>query len=215
MRWFPTLMCAALLPCAALTACNRPDHSEPVQPIVSNSPPVVTPAAPAAPSTSTSSTSSASAANNGTSATSADQAIPPYPAKLDDRSTAIELIRSYYNAINRHEYARAHGYWNEGSAVKPLADFQRGFSDTAYVDVEFGNVSGDAGMSQRWASVPVVLVATTNGGATRWFGGCYVTHLTVPEVQNTPTPEPMTIDRAKVTAAGNLSAARRLAVCDL
>lgn len=208
MRWFSTLMCAALLPCAALTACNRPDPSEPVQPIASNVPAVVTPEAPVSPSTDAAQPSDKDATDP---APVADAA--PTPAKLDDRSTAVNLIRSYYNAINRHEYSRAHDYWNKGSAVQPLADFKRGFYDTAYVDVEFGEVTSDAGMSQRWSSVPVVLSVTTTAGRTRWFGGCYVTHLTVPEVQNTPPPEPMSIDRAKMTAAGNLSAARKLAIC--
>ena len=27
------------------------------------------------------------------------------PAYLDDRSTAASLVRSFYNAVNRHEYA--------------------------------------------------------------------------------------------------------------
>ncbi len=30
---------------------------------------------------------------------------------LDDRSTPIQVLKSYYNAINRQEYVRAYSYW--------------------------------------------------------------------------------------------------------
>src|SRR5581483_8982233 len=35
---------------------------------------------------------------------------------IDDRSTATQLVRSYFNAINRREYARAYSYWESGPA---------------------------------------------------------------------------------------------------
>jgi hypothetical protein len=49
-----------------------------------------------------------------------------------------KAILSYYNAINRHEYARAYGYWETPGApngVTPVfADFVRGYANTASVE---------------------------------------------------------------------------------
>ena len=39
---------------------------------------------------------------------------------MDDRSDAVALIRSYYNALSRKEFSRAWSYWGD---EKPAADF--------------------------------------------------------------------------------------------
>src|SRR5579883_2967803 len=43
---------------------------------------------------------------------------PPAPAPLDDRSSATQIVLSYYNALNLHDYQRAYGYL---SPLSPLA----------------------------------------------------------------------------------------------
>ena len=40
-------------------------------------------------------------------------ALAAEPAYLDDRSDAGALVRSFYNALNRHEYSRAWSYFGE------------------------------------------------------------------------------------------------------
>ena len=50
-------------------------------------------------------------------------AQPPY---MDDRSTAASLVRSYYNAINRQEYARAYTYFGDSNAPQSYASFAAG-----------------------------------------------------------------------------------------
>ena len=39
------------------------------------------------------------------------------PAYLDDRSTPEAVISSFYNAIDRQEYARAWSYYEDGQGV--------------------------------------------------------------------------------------------------
>ena len=129
---------------------------------------------------------------------------------FDDRSDAQNLIRSYYNAINRKEYSRAWKYWDESSSVQPYETFKQGFADTASVEVTLGGVSTDAGMSQRWTTVPTALKVTHTDGRTEWFGGCYVTHLTVPEVQDNDKFKPMTIAKARMVSADSRDTALKV-----
>ncbi|HVY51583.1 MAG TPA: hypothetical protein VHA07_08475, partial [Devosia sp.] len=44
-------------------------------------------------------------------------ALAAPPAYLDDRSTPEAVIASFYNAINRQEYARAWSYYEDGEGV--------------------------------------------------------------------------------------------------
>ena len=79
---------------------------------------------------------------------------------LDDRSDAVQVVRSVYNAVNRHEYARSYSYWEPEAAAEqlpPYAAFKAGYQETASVELETGTVTGDAGARQLYYRVPVVL----------------------------------------------------------
>lgn len=54
------------------------------------------------------------------------------PAPFDDTSTPAGTLKSFYNALDRHDYARAYTYlgYDDGHT---LADFTRGYTDTAAV----------------------------------------------------------------------------------
>ena len=74
------------------------------------------------------------------------QPIPsPAPNYFDNRSNAVVALQSYFNAINRQEYARAYGYWESASAAGSFAQFQAGYADTQSVLLTTGAVTGDAG----------------------------------------------------------------------
>src|SRR5258706_16448371 len=81
-------------------------------------------------------------------------AVPNY---FDNRGNAVVALQSYFNAINRREYARAYGYWESAAAVGPFAAFQAGYADTQSVLLTTGAVTGDAGAGQRHFTVPVIL----------------------------------------------------------
>ena len=86
-------------------------------------------------------------------------ALAQEPAYLDDRSSAVSLIRSYYNAVSRREYGRAWEYFGE---TKPAADFDtfsEGYADVATVSVVTGNVATEGAAGSTIYYVPVALVS--------------------------------------------------------
>ena len=54
------------------------------------------------------------------SATTPGPDLRPEPGYLDDRSGPEQVLRSYVDAINRKEYARAYSYWEAGVATSQL-----------------------------------------------------------------------------------------------
>jgi hypothetical protein len=129
---------------------------------------------------------------------------------LDDRSTATGLIQSYFNAINLKQYLRAYSYYESGSKVGPFDKFQKGYQDTASVQVTLGTISGDAGAGQRHFTVPAVLVAQTSNGKTQTFAACYTLHLASPDIQGVPPFKPLAIATGTAKAAKNESKTRDL-----
>src|SRR5262249_34359843 len=103
------------------------------------------------------------------------------PSYVDNRSDAVDLLISYFNAIDRQEYDRAYTYWEPNSSVGTFAQFQAGYANTQAVVITTGQVGVSAGAGQRYFVVPVTLQATTTGGP-QTFVGCYVTHLALPEL---------------------------------
>jgi hypothetical protein len=125
------------------------------------------------------------------------------PGYLDDRSTASQLVRSYFNAVNRREYARAYSYWQAGAAERdlpPFDEFASGYSHTAAVDLTLGDVTSDVGAGQLYYAVPVVLRATADDGAVTSYIGCYVAHLARPQLQALPPFHPLSIESATFRA---------------
>ena len=126
------------------------------------------------------------------------------PAYLDDRSTPETLLQSFYNAINRKEYARAYAYWDAqaaGDKLPAFDAFQQGYANTASVQLTIGTVGGDAGAGQLYYSVPVVLIASHTDGTTQTFAGCYTLHLSQPAVQGVPPYHPLAIIGATIQQA--------------
>jgi hypothetical protein len=137
---------------------------------------------------------------------------------LDDRSTAVQVLRSLFNAVNRKEYARAYAYWqNPGTAnnVPPFAQFQQGYQNTASVEATFGALTDDIGAGQIRFYVPITLTVLTTDGKTQLFAGCYQLHLSQPAVQALPPFQPLGIERASVqgVAIGADTAGLAAAAC--
>ena len=124
---------------------------------------------------------------------------------LDDRSTAVDVLSSLFNAINRKEYLRAYSYWESNSKVGPFDKFQQGYADTASVQLTTGSVSSNAGAGQIYYTVPAVLKAKTSGGATQTFSACYILHLSRPEIQGVPPFQPLAIKSATAKLVSNSS----------
>ena len=108
------------------------------------------------------------------------------PAYVDNRSDAVSLLISYFNALDRREYDRAYSYWQTGSSVGSYVQFKAGYATTQFIIIiNTGQVGVSSGAGQRYYVVPVTLQsATTSGPLT--FVGCYVEHLALPELQAAP-----------------------------
>jgi hypothetical protein len=140
--------------------------------------------------------------------------LPPADYR-DDRSSAVSVLASYVNALNRKEYARAYSYWEENGEVEPFADFQAGFAETEVVTLETGALGGEGAAGNLFYTVPVTLRATLSDGNTQTFVGCYTLHVSQPAVQATPPFRPLGIRSGTLTEAeaGADTAALMAAAC--
>ncbi len=135
------------------------------------------------------------------------------PQYLDDRSTAQEVILSYYNAINAKQYARAYSYWEtnvDSSQLPPFQQFQHGYATTLAVGVTFGSVSSGVGAGQIYFSVPVELQSKTSDNGEQTFVGCYTLHLGNPAIQTSPPYHPLAIQSAKIDQVASIASAQDL-----
>lgn len=91
----------------------------------------------------------------------------------ENLSSPVELLASYYNAINRREYERAWQYWETPPGA--FAEFRRGYADTVSVQLIVQPptvIHGAAG--SLYVEVPTVLVARERDGSEHLYAGCYV-----------------------------------------
>ncbi len=135
------------------------------------------------------------------------QEVGPEPGYLDDRSTPEAVIRSYYNAVNNREYARAYSYWEPAAAQRelpPFDEFASGFAETVFVEVTLGGVSSDVGAGQIYFMVPVSVVASLTDGTMQMFAGCYTLHLARPQLQAVPPFRPMAIQHANLVVVDDV-----------
>ncbi|MCD2472074.1 hypothetical protein LQ948_12720 [Jiella sp. MQZ9-1] len=120
---------------------------------------------------------------------------------LDDRSTPVSLIRSLYNAIDRHEYLRAWSYFAEDSSRPDFATFEKGYETTGGVKLKFGDPLSEGAAGSVYTSVPTVIEAIGTDGSVKVFAGCYVTRFIQPANQATPPFVPLQISKATLRPA--------------
>jgi hypothetical protein len=118
---------------------------------------------------------------------------------IDNRSGAVEVIKSLLNAINRKEYVRAYSYF-ETPATFPGSynSYAAGFNDTGSVTAVFGTVQSDAGAGQFHYKVPLAENVTNTNSTKHLFVGCYTLHLANPGIQGTLPFQPLAITTGKL-----------------
>lgn len=130
----------------------------------------------------------------------ANAAEQPY---LDDRSDAVAVIRSLYNAISRHEYSRGWGYFGDIKPAEDFATFVKGYEGTERVDVETGGVSEEGAAGSVYFTVPVAIRAVGTDGSEKVFAGCYTLRKVNGEIQEPPF-SPIHIEKGELKpATGN------------
>ena len=113
-------------------------------------------------------------------------------AYIDDRSTATDVIRSLYSAINRGEYLRAWSYFHERERPE-LESFIEGYADTGSVRLATGDEQSEGAAGTVYWTVPVAIEAARSDGTTTVFAGCYTLSQPNPALQATPPFDPISI----------------------
>lgn len=108
---------------------------------------------------------------------------PPF---RDDRSGPAEIVASLYDALDRHEYARAWSYFGEEKPVADYATFVKGYADTESIALRTGAVTTEGAAGSVYGAVPVAIAATASDGTTEVFAGCYTTRQVRPAIQEPP-----------------------------
>jgi hypothetical protein len=100
-------------------------------------------------------------------------ALPPAALRAPD-----VVVRSYYEAITRHDIASAYTFWEQfGQASgQSFAQFAQGYANTDKVTVELGQIQSNAGAGNAYADAPVVIFATERDGTSQTFCGTYTLH---------------------------------------
>jgi hypothetical protein len=112
------------------------------------------------------------------------------------------VIVSFYNAVNRKEYLRAYSYYvDPATTLGSYTSFASGYSATASVDLVFGQITGDPGMSQVYYTLPVILKTTSTTNTQTNYSACYVVHETNPDVYGAPIIDPMGIAQGSATVS--------------
>ena len=126
----------------------------------------------------------------GQAATAADG---PY---LDDRSSPEAVVRSLYNAIDRHDYARAWSYFGEVKPAKDFDSFTKGYENTDSIELRVGTVSEEGAAGSIYYGVPVAILATDKNGEQKVFAGCYT--LRQVNADQEPPFNPIHIDKGEL-----------------
>jgi len=181
-----------------LSACGQPAPTATKLPLTVPSPLPTQPTLPPLPTPTLPPTLAAPTA----SPTPASAGLPDIGATtyLDDRSTPVAVMLSYFNAINRHEYLRAYSYYADYTGLGSLDEFSNGYSDTQSVAVVFGAIASEGAAGSIYHTVPMVLNVTTNTSAQQKFAACYIVRLPQPGNYGEPPITPMHIERGTATA---------------
>ncbi|BAV44974.1 Protein of unknown function DUF1176 [Mesorhizobium loti] len=134
-----------------------------------------------------------SLAISGQAAVAADDT--PEAPYVDDRSSAEAVIRSLYSAINRHEFARAWGYYGDAKPAKDFDSFVKGYDGTDKVDVATGAISDEGAAGSIFYNVPVAIRATDKSGGEKVFAGCYTLRQVNAQAQAAPPFDPIHIEK--------------------
>lgn len=116
--------------------------------------------------------------------------VPDY---LDDRSTPQKLLESYYNAVNRKEYARAYSYYAQDTQEADFNNYAKGYETTQSVTIKLGSTQPDPGAGQIYWTLPVAVESTLDDGKKQVYTGCYTISMTNPAMQEVPPFKPMSI----------------------
>jgi hypothetical protein len=122
------------------------------------------------------------------------------PVYLDDRSTPVQLVLSYFNAIDRGEHARGYGYF--GTEEAPQFDsWQFHFDDVVRTEVSFGQMAQEGAAGSIYYQLPVTVDFEHAEGDHHLERGCINMRWINPANQERPPFQPMYIISADLETA--------------
>ncbi|MBD0324863.1 MAG: META domain-containing protein [Pyrinomonadaceae bacterium] len=138
-----------------------------------------------------------------------DQSSKSAEQRYENLNSPVELLASFYNAVNAKEYERAYRYWE--TLPGSFQDFARGYAETGSVRLIIEpptRISSAAGSV--YSEVPTVLAVRHRDGSERIFVGCYVTRKSNLRPSDVPKEEVWRIYRASMSPVAPDSAIPKL-----
>jgi hypothetical protein len=97
---------------------------------------------------------------------------PPTPGSQASAAAAVMVVKRYYGAINRRDYASAHAIWSGGHS---LAQLRRGYSTTRSVKLEpLPPFETEGAAGSIYTEIRVRLDAVLTNGRHQRYAGSYV-----------------------------------------
>ena len=125
----------------------------------------------------------------------------PAEQRYENLTSPVDLLASFYNALNTKDYERAYRYWE--TPPSNFQDFARGYAQTMSVQLIVQpptRIEGAAG--SQYAEVPTVIVARHRDGTERVFVGCYVTRKSHLSPMDVPKDEVWRIYKTSMSPVG-------------
>lgn len=127
------------------------------------------------------------------------------PPAYNNVDSPIDILASFYDAINRQDYQRAYDYWQ--NPPSSYADFVSGYANTSSVQLIVeppASIGAAAGSS--YASIKTVLVAQQQDGSIQLFAGCYVARKSNLQPPDIPAPDVWHLYSATIAPATDIAA---------
>lgn len=115
---------------------------------------------------------------------------------LDDRSTPASMVLSYANALSRHEFLRAYGYWiDPATYLGTLDNFSNYYANISSVQLVFGSITSEGAAGSIYSTVPAVLKFTKMDSSIDKYAACFLARLAQPGNYGAPPITPMNFER--------------------
>jgi hypothetical protein len=123
----------------------------------------------------TTATPPAATPTSATSTPSVETVAGVTPTAYDNTATPADVLKSFYNAINRHDFRRAYSYLSFTDG-RSLRQFTAGYADTGFdyivrlISAPYQNAANDHALT----CVGIQLLAHNKNGQTVPYGGWYL-----------------------------------------
>ena len=123
---------------------------------------------------------------------------------LDDRSGPLETVTSLLNALNRKEYVRAYGYYQNPSVYPgSYYPYAAGYANTATITAVFGTSQSQVAAGNPYYKQPLAMRVQKTDASIQTFVGCYTLQLVQPAGQSAPPFHPMGITAGEFNVVDN------------